>query len=261
MIYLVPFVLLIAIGLYAIYFFSSREKRKQALAKDVSIDPALLEKHVLFYAALSPEAKRRFESGVHNFLEHTVITGIDTEVEALDRHLVASAAIIPIFGFKGWAYQNLEEVLLYSDAINTGFETTGTADRNILGMVGTGSFDNKMLLSKPALRLGFSNTSDHSNTAIHEFVHLLDKSDGDTDGIPRLLIDKQYVIPWLNLMYEIMQKAGKGGSDINAYAYTNKAEFFAVVSEYFFESPGLLSEKHPGLYAMLKKIFEVPAKP
>ena len=44
-------------------------------------------------------------------------------------------------------------------------------------------------------------------------------------------------------------------SDINPYGATNEAEFFAVVSEYFFERPELLKEKHPELYELLLKIF------
>jgi len=44
-------------------------------------------------------------------------------------------------------------------------------------------------------------------------------------------------------------------SDINVYGATNQAEFFAVVSEYFFERPQLLKEKHPELYGLLEKIF------
>jgi uncharacterized protein YecA (UPF0149 family) len=34
------------------------------------------------------------------------------------------------------------------------------------------------------------------------------------------------------------------------------AEFFSVVSEYFFERPKLLAKKHPELYALLEKIFK-----
>jgi Mlc titration factor MtfA (ptsG expression regulator) len=47
----------------------------------------------------------------------------------------------------------------------------------------------------------------------------------------------------------------KNKSDINPYGATNEAEFFAVVSEYFFERPDLLQEKHPELYEILTKIF------
>ncbi len=44
-------------------------------------------------------------------------------------------------------------------------------------------------------------------------------------------------------------------SDINPYGATNEAEFFAVVSEYFFERPDLLQDKNPELYQLLATIF------
>jgi len=50
----------------------------------------------------------------------------------------------------------------------------------------------------------------------------------------------------------------KDRSDINPYGATNEAEFFAVVSEYFFERPKLLKEKHPELYNLLAEIFNSP---
>ena len=40
-----------------------------------------------------------------------------------------------------------------------------------------------------------------------------------------------------------------------------EAEFFAVVSEYFFENPAQLKEKHPELYQVLSDTFsQDPAK-
>ena len=255
---MVPFVLLIAIAIFAIYFLTNRNTGKEVTSEPVTIDAGLLEKNVLFYSKLNAEEKKQFENDVKIFLQQVKITGVDTVAEGSDKLLVASAAVIPIFYFKQWKYYNLQEVLLYSDAINLDFETTGNADRNILGMVGTGPLEGKLLLSKHALQQGFDNKTDKSNTAIHEFVHLLDKSDGETDGIPNALLDKQYVLPWINLVYEQMQQIIKGRSDINPYATLNKAEFFAVAAEYFFERPALLEEKHPELYSMLKEIFDKP---
>ena len=137
-----------------------------------------------------------------------------------------------------------------------GFETEGNEDRNIMGLVGTGVYKNKMLLSKPALQEGFYNNADKSNTAIHEFVHLIDGADGDTDGIPEILMDKKYVLPWMNLIHNEMEKMKGNDSDMNPYGYTNKSEFFAVAAEYFFERPELFEDKHPELYKMMQQIFK-----
>ncbi len=255
---MIPLIILFTIIVFAFYFFSNKNKSKNVAADSFVMDASMLEKNVLFYSKLEADDKKKFETDVQYFLQHTRITGVDTDVEELDKLLIASAAVIPIFYFEKWRYHNLREVLLYSNTMNMQFETNGNADRNIMGMVGTGPLEGSLLLSKPALRQGFSNQSDKNNTAIHEFVHLIDKSDGDTDGIPELLLDKQYTIPWLNLMHEQMQQIAKNKSDINPYAYTNKAEFFAVAAEYFFERPALLQEKHPQLYEMMKEMFDKP---
>lgn len=249
---MIPFLLLVAITVAAIYFFQSPSKIDTT---NIKVDESLLEKHILFFTQLSTTDKNRFTEEIKSFLSTVKITGIDTAVTDTDKLLVASSAVIPVFNFKNWRYYNLQEVLLYSDAIDMNFASTGQG-RDILGMVGTGYLEGKMLLSKPALELGFANRTDKSNTAIHEFIHLIDKMDGETDGIPQLLMHQQYVIPWLDMIHQEMKRIATNRSDISVYAYTNKTEFFAVISEYFFERPDLLKEKHPELYKMLLMIFK-----
>ena len=46
------------------------------------------------------------------------------------------------------------------------------------------------------------------------------------------------------------------GSDIDMYGATNPVEFFAVISEYFFEQPGQLKANHPDLHEMLERIYK-----
>lgn len=214
----------------------------------------ILSKRVLFYNSLTEEEKKRFEHKVQEFLLNCRITGIETSIDTSDKLLVASSAIIPIFGFNEWKYINIYEVLLYPTMFNEKFETTGP-DRQILGMVGNGYMEGKMIISKEALHHGFSNESDKKNTAIHEFVHLIDKTDGTIDGIPALLLEKQYTIPWLDLINKKINEIYENNSDINPYGGTNRGEFFSVVSEYFFEQPQLLEKKHPELYVLLERIF------
>ena len=112
-----------------------------------------------------------------------------------------------------------------------------------------------MILSQYELRQAFISKTSKSNVAIHEFVHLVDKTDGAVDGIPEFLLEKKYILPWLDLMQKKIEDIIDDKSDINPYGATNQAEFFAVVSEYFFERPDMLKSKHPELYELLKKIF------
>ena len=76
--------------------------------------------------------------------------------------------------------------------------------------------------------------------------------DGQTDGIPSLLLQNQYTIPWIDLINSKIEEIYLKKSDINPYGATNKQEFFAVISEYFFERPKLLKQKHPELYQLLR---------
>ncbi len=251
---MIGIVIIIVLVLSGVYFAKSKHQKAIA-ANDVLINDVILEKNISFYKALNKAERLHFESEVRVFLSYVSITGVNTVVENLDRILVASSAVIPVFAFPEWKYYDLKEVLLYSDAIDHDFKTEG-AGRNILGMVGSGYMEGKMLLSKFALEQGFKNESDKNNTAIHEFVHLVDKADGDTDGIPKQLLSRQYVIPWMDMAYKQMQEIVQNRSDINPYGLTSKAEFFAVAAEYFFERPDLLQKKHAELYALLQQIFK-----
>jgi len=245
-------VLIIAVIGYKVY--SDRKKRVDdfKLPKDTS---SLLSQHVAFYRELSDKDKAVFEVRIKDFLANVSITGVDVAVEDLDRLLIASGAIIPIFSFPTWRYNNISEVLLYKGTFNKEYDTDG-AERNILGMVGDGALHREMILSKPSVRSSFANDNDGHNTVIHEFVHLLDKADGAVDGVPEYLLSKPYIIPWVKRMREsIEQMRQTGRSDINLYAATNDAEFFAVVSEYFFEKPHELEAHHPELYKMLEQMF------
>ena len=252
-------IVIIVVLIFSGVYFTKSKRKEAATENDILINAVILENNIAFFRGLDEKEKQQFENELRDFLSYIRITGVNTPIDDLDRIFVAASAVIPVFAFPGWKYYNLREVLLYSDAINPEFQTEGEG-RNILGMVGTGYMEGKMLLSKFALQQGFKNESDKNNTAIHEFVHLIDKADGDTDGIPNQLLAKQYSIPWLDMTYQQMQEILKGKSDINPYGATNKAEFFAVVSEYFFERPDLLEQKHPELYKLLQEIFKQDPK-
>jgi Mlc titration factor MtfA (ptsG expression regulator) len=234
--------------------FAFRKKKVSGSIPSAEVIKSLLEQQVAFYQSLPADKKVSFEERVLQFLQKVRVTGVNTTVEDLDKVLVGAGAIIPIFAFPGWQYRNINEVLLYPGSFNETFAQDGN-DRNILGMVGTGPMQNVMVLSQQNVRDGFAGGRDKHNTAIHEFVHLVDKSDGATDGLPESLIPHQYIRPWLTRIHQEMQLIRQGHSDINYYGTTNEAEFLAVVSEYFFEKPAEMEQKHPELYALLKTIF------
>ena len=250
-------ILIILILAILVVLFSLLLKQKK---KTITVDPIpehyrmILAEQVPFYRQLDENKKKEFENRVQHFLAQVRITGVKTVVEDIDRVLIAASASIPIFNFPGWEYINLHEVLLYPDAFDHDFKQQ-EGERDIIGIVGSGALNHVMILSQHELRQAFNNKTGKTNTAIHEFVHLVDKTDGSIDGVPGFILEQKYIMPWLQLMRREIQMILDNRSDINPYGAINEAEFFAVVSEYFFERPELLKQKHPELYELLVKIF------
>ncbi|KQC33479.1 phenylalanyl-tRNA synthetase [Nonlabens sp. YIK11] len=258
MLYILPLLLLAGA---ALYFFVFRAPDPRTTTHPESWHKLLLD-HVVFYKELSAIAQKRFRNRMMLFLEETYVEAVGFELEELDTVLVAASAVIPVFKFKEWHYENLTGVVLYPDNFNEDMNFDQEhPDRMIGGMVGNGRYENQMILSRSSLHHGFENNSDKHNTGIHEFVHLIDKVDGETDGVPERLLEKSYVLPWINLMHKEMESIDSNKSDIRKYGGTNQAEFFAVAAEYFFSRPKLMKRKHPELYKMLLMCFDPRKKP
>ena len=252
MIYVILFILLVVFAFYA--FKVNRKRPVQSFPKHWK---ELLEGNVLFYRNLTTSEKARFRKRMMVFLSEVYIEGVKTDLEDLDKVLIAASAVIPVFGFEQWHYNNLSGIIIYPDNFNGDLEFKRDGEKRIIaGLVGSGRFKNQMILSRRALRHGFQNETDKSNTSIHEFVHLIDKMDGVADGVPERLLKRQYITPWLKLMYEEMEAINNDASDIRKYGGTSEVEFLTVASEYFFERPDLFKRKHPELYEMLEKCFQ-----
>ena len=214
-----------------------------------------LKEHVAFYRALSEEDQQVFNQRVLLFLQTTSVEAGQFEVTDEDCLLVAASAVIPVWGFPKWHYFNLRAVFLLPASFNEQFEC-GKPDSTITGMVGTGPMSGKMALSRPALYYGFKNSRDKRNVGIHEFVHLVDMADGECDGYPERLKEHAYSIPWFELVAHKIQAIEDKRSNIRDYGATNRAEFFAVASEYFFERPKMMKAKHPALFESLSTFYQ-----
>ncbi|HET9826279.1 MAG TPA: M90 family metallopeptidase [Chitinophagaceae bacterium] len=246
----IAFVLALIV-LIILFVFEIRVKEISFLPDAYKI---LLNDYVKFYQQLDDDQRKKFEDRVQDFLNAVRITGVNAEVEDMDRLFIAAAAIIPVYRYADWQYVNLHEVLVYPGTFNLDFDQAGW-DRFVSGMVGTGAMQHMMIISKWQLRQGFINNADSHNTAIHEFAHLIDKMDGTMDGVPEIILERRFIPNWVGLMNSTIHQMRSDGSDIDMYGATNQAEFFAVISEYFFERPDLLGANHPELFDMLQKIY------
>lgn len=101
------------------------------------------------------------------------------------------------------------------------------------------------------------------NVVIHEFAHKLDMLSGEADGIPPLPpgIPRREWEETLLAAYEdfcaLVNDAEERGVEtlLDPYAAESPGEFFAVMSETFFEAPSILREEYPALYAHLSRFY------
>ncbi|MBA3968419.1 MAG: zinc-dependent peptidase, partial [Nitrospirales bacterium] len=131
----------IALGGVWLYRFLTRHIRQRGMIRQAPFPAAwesILEQKVPFYQALSAPDQRRFREEVHIFLREKRITGINTSIDDTIRVLVAASAIIPIFGFPGWEWEHIREILIYPTSFDEGYQMGSAQEHPISGMVGTG---------------------------------------------------------------------------------------------------------------------------
>jgi Mlc titration factor MtfA (ptsG expression regulator) len=94
------------------------------------------------------------------------------------------------------------------------------------------------------------------NVVYHEFAHKLDMLGGSVDGTPPLESHAEYErwVAVCNAEYAALRN-GTGGSLLDPYGAENTGEFFAVVTEVFFDRPLQLEEEKPELYAVLRDFY------
>ncbi|SEL11207.1 zinc-dependent peptidase [Nitrosovibrio tenuis] len=97
------------------------------------------------------------------------------------------------------------------------------------------------------------------NVVIHEFAHKLDMLNGDANGFPPLHADmsRQAWSDAFNRAYARFCASVDADEAviIDSYAAENPAEFFAVVSEAFFETPLPIKQHFPAVYEQLALFY------
>ena len=99
------------------------------------------------------------------------------------------------------------------------------------------------------------------NVVIHEFAHHLDGRDGEMGGsIP--FRDHRTQLRWEEVASREFSRhvtAVESGTPtlLDSYGATDRAEFFAVSSETFFQRPHRLLARHPELYELLVQFYQL----
>ena len=100
---------------------------------------------------------------------------------------------------------------------------------------------------------------DGYNVVIHEFAHKLDMLNGDVDGMPALHSGLSEAA-WHEVFDAAYADFCRRVDDdeetiIDPYASDDPAEFFAVLSECFFELPAVVDREYPALYALFTRYY------
>jgi Mlc titration factor MtfA (ptsG expression regulator) len=128
----------------------------------------------------------------------------------------------------------------------------------------------QVVLSWDDVRDGATVPDDGRNLVIHEFAHQLDQETGPANGAPwlggrqrRARWTRVLSAAYARLQAQLQMQAQRPSSTpavvplIDPYAATSPAEFFAVVSEVFFERPAALADEQPALYREFSRYYRI----
>ena len=173
------------------------------------------------------------------------------------RVLIAAQAALLLLHRQAGYFANLRQILVYPGAFvveRSQPDELGLTHETRRALSGESWEQGQILLSWDDVLAGAADPADGHNVVIHEFAHQLDQERGRANGAPWLGRREGYVA-WARVLsgeYAALQSQlarGETPPVIDAYAATSPAEFFAVVSEHFFEQPAALAAAHPALYA------------
>ncbi len=125
-----------------------------------------------------------------------------------------------------------------------------------MDVLGFASYNGPVLIAWDEAQENARHAERGHNVVYHEFAHKLDMLDGSVDGTPPLDTRAQYA-RWTNVgnaEYDLI-RSGNGGDLLRSYGGVNPAEFFAVITEVFFDKPVEMHHKKPELYEMLRDFY------
>lgn len=225
---------------------------------------AIIERNVPLYSRLSREDQRELLGHVQVFIAEKYWEGCGgLELTDEIRVTIAAQACVLLLHRESDYYPRVTSILVYPSSyiapeersIGGGIWEEGEEER--LGH--THERMGVIVLAWDAALHGSRIWGDGPNVVLHEFAHQLDFENFSTDGTPNLDTPQQY-ISWARVLgaeYNELRRVDESGgsSFLDTYGAMNPAEFFAVVTEMFFERSVELREKHPELYDELKGFY------
>ncbi len=257
---------LIVIAVALLLFVYPRYRRRKL--DDTQFPSAwlpILRKNLSVYKALWPDQQTQLRKLITRFLGSKKFVGCaGQQITDEIRVTIAAHACLLLLNRPSHEYEDLRTILVYP----SNFKVTrdkrdefGLVSANETVLAGESWSNGKVILAWDNVEQGVRDFSDGYNVVLHEFAHQLDHESGVTNGSP-LLYSKGAYSNWARIFSEefaALQLATNEARHtiIDQYGATDPAEFFAVVTETFYERPHDLAERHPALFDELKSYYLV----
>ena len=215
------------------------------------------------YKKLPEKYKKIIEYKIQRFLEEKEFIGIGLEITDEIKAITSFYACLPTVAYVDFCYPSLKYIYIYPNPIILKQHQKGFVVSNEEMLISGEAVGEAVILVWNEAKREISHNLGR-NVIIHEFTHELDYEEGAIDGIPP--IENSYYMEWTKIMHSEFEKFKKRILKnrllgkyklIDKYAATNPAEFFAVLSEYYFKKPQILKKHFPDIYKLLKNFYKI----
>ena len=223
----------------------------------------ILKHRMPYFRALPADLQLQLKKLIQVFVAEKQFVGCaDLVVTDEMKVTIAAQACLLLLNKPAHYYPKLKQILIYPAAFvvpTAQSDTAGVVSEMAQVRLGESWQTGQIILSWVDTLKSAAICNDGHNLVIHEFAHQLDQLKGQATGAPLLRSTEAYQ-QWAEVLsyeFEQLQKQLALGLPtlFDAYAATNPAEFFAVISEVFFEQPDLFAAQHGALYQQLRSFY------
>ncbi len=217
------------------------------------------------YKKLSDKDKEAVQRSILLFINTKNFIGIKLQITDEVKIIIAFYACLLLLHVKiKHCYNNLKTIIVYPSAVVIDMiqSSNGIYNHEKFLIDGRSTDDTVIIVWHDAKSEAYHLR--HDNVIIHEFAHEIDFLQGEINGIPP--IEKSKYHQWATILFTEFNKLNKIALKnrdwgkyklLGSYASTNEAEFFAVLTERFFEAPKSLKTHFPKLYDELKEFYNI----
>lgn len=262
-------ILIVSILAFALIWLAIKARRQQFRERLMAADfnPAwtsILQNNLGLYKKLPADLKHRLHGLINVFLHEKIFSGYNgLEITDEIRVTIAAQACLLLLNRDEALYPLLKNIYVYPGAFRSEQTSSDGMVTSVekVTRIGESWHRGHVVLSWQHSKQGAMDDDDGHNVVYHEFAHQLDHADGAIDGTP-VLDGSEHYRDWSRVFGQAFfqlreQIATNKGSLIDPYGAVSEGEFFAVVTELFFERPRLFSKEHPELYKELLRYYRL----